>query len=504
MGISFFIGSSNQSVQYARNIKYIIEGLGHTAVVWDESSRFIPATYTLVDLEKASRDFDAAIFVYGEDDILETKDGLKKVVRDNVILETGLFAGRLGHERILICTSGNPKIPTDLLGLTHVPIEDIQFFKEKLSIWISAIQNTVPSIYKECNIMPRRIADNNPPLSERWKFAKEIWIVNFASTAFLASNSVVNENMARSKWKDIYIKKVLEGCKFKFLLTEPNSFADFDASFSKMVTDPKKGINTSSLISQALKAFASDREKTLKEYNINDDDLIEYKTTDIVLPYGLIMVINDEEHSNLDHIKVDLYSPFLSSDSERRSFIIYNDTSYNSNYDFFERQVRTLWKEGQTDINLVLNCKRINSSDIETSVSNNYRQYFVGDLKREQELEHIYDKKIEVGMSLYKSFKADQPHSHTYATEFLYILSGTYKLCIKTDMGLKYEELNQGDFFAIPKLTPYASKACANTKVLFIKAPGLNDKVDYKETDFNSFLKQWEEQKEELETIIIV
>ncbi|MGJ0701512.1 TIR domain-containing protein [Clostridium perfringens] len=43
---------------------------------------------------------------------------------DNVLLEYGLFAGELGEENVIFICKGNPKIATDLKGITHLDLKD--------------------------------------------------------------------------------------------------------------------------------------------------------------------------------------------------------------------------------------------------------------------------------------------------------------------------------------------------------------------------------------------
>ena len=63
---------------------------------------------------------------------------------------------------------------------------------------------------------------------------------------------------------------------------------------------------------------------------------------------------------------------------------------------------------------------------------------------------------------------------HDQTSEILYILQGTYKIFIM-DIMQEYT-LNKGDFFVLPPRTAYASKALAQTQVLFVKTGG-NDKL---------------------------
>lgn len=123
--------------------------------------------------------------------------------------------------------------------------------------------------------------------------------------------------------------------------------------------------------------------------------------------------------------------------------------------------------------------------EIDSSLEQVFRQYLVGNLKNPQILNHFEDD-IEIGISNYSTFKADIPHKHPVCSEYNYILEGTSKVLFLDD----WTEciFHAGDFYSIPKNTPYASKHMAGTKVLFIKTPSINDKT---KVDIDSKLEQW-------------
>lgn len=104
-----------------------------------------------------------------------------------------------------------------------------------------------------------------------------------------------------------------------------------------------------------------------------------------------------------------------------------------------------------------------------------YRQYFCGNLKKPQLLDFILTERLEIGISNYKNFTADTPHYHSTTPDMIYLLSGEFHIWIPSKQ--KNIILHQGDFISVPPQTPYASKAKAGTKVLFIKYCNGNDKV---------------------------
>ena len=118
----------------------------------------------------------------------------------------------------------------------------------------------------------------------------------------------------------------------------------------------------------------------------------------------------------------------------------------------------------------------IRRRQLDDALTHDYRQYLTGHLGRPQPfLKHI-DDDTEIGMSFYREFRSDTPHVHPVCTEHAYILEGMIRLRLLDGSGEEYE-LHPGDFFVLPPNTPYVTKNAPGTRVLFIKAPGRNDKT---------------------------
>lgn len=134
----------------------------------------------------------------------------------------------------------------------------------------------------------------------------------------------------------------------------------------------------------------------------------------------------------------------------------------------------------------------ITNDSLNEALNKEYRQYLAGRLSREQKhLKHI-DDDIEIGVSLYKEFTADKPHMHPVATEHGYVLQGSVKVKLLDGSGREYQ-FNEGDFFVLRTGIGYATKNAKNTKVLFIKSPGINDKTLVKiDTETKKWLSSWD------------
>lgn len=141
-------------------------------------------------------------------------------------------------------------------------------------------------------------------------------------------------------------------------------------------------------------------------------------------------------------------------------------------------------------LNRMKGIQKISKEKIDEALKLSDRQYLIGNLKVPQILEHIYDNEVEVGISHYKEFTSDKPHKHSDVTEYQMILQG--KSYIKNLFTNEIIQLNEGDFYIVHKNTPYAQKSTDNTKILFFKHPGMNDKIL---VDIDEVTREWLEEE---------
>ena len=101
-----------------------------------------------------------AVFVATPDDCTTIGDKTVSIPRSNVMLEFGLVAGRMGRHSTALCRYGGAVLPSDLKGLTDIPMDpcsasgeqvDAEKFRddaeEKLRHWckhLLATAETVP------------------------------------------------------------------------------------------------------------------------------------------------------------------------------------------------------------------------------------------------------------------------------------------------------------------------------------------------------------------------
>jgi len=324
-----FIGSSTESKDVAGDVKLILEHYGVTAKIWYDTDIFVGSKSTLENLNRAATNVDAALFIWTDDDIEFSKRGIFYTTRDNVILETGLFMGRLGTKCVGICKKRDVKLPSDLLGFTTISIDNITKLKQEIGEWLQNINHESLVVMNS-----RTVIDIAESLEDRWKYAKEVLFVNYSASIFLIPY-IASDAVYKREHQFLFMEKMRSGTLFKFIIVRPNSWAAKEAIKNKMKIMASQEINKKDVFAMSL--------ESLNTMKATYSDRLQYRTTDIALPYAAMQVINDDEHKYLDHIKIDLYSP-LSLDSERRSFIV---KSGSENYNFFSNNIIEIWNEAK-------------------------------------------------------------------------------------------------------------------------------------------------------------
>jgi len=135
-----FIGSSTEYLSVAHSVQ---EGLLHTDIsvkVWTQDV-FRPADFTLAALEREAINSDFALFLFGNEDLVISRDDELACPRDNVVFELGLFSGKLSSERVYFTKEigVDIKIPSDLAGVT--PIQYKRKPGEDISVSVQPICN---------------------------------------------------------------------------------------------------------------------------------------------------------------------------------------------------------------------------------------------------------------------------------------------------------------------------------------------------------------------------
>lgn len=121
-GIRVFVISSVEGLGVARAIQEAFEHDPFTVEIWTDGC-FKIANYTLDSLEERVDQSDFAIAIAHADDITTSRNQTWPAPRDNVVLELGLFMGRLGRKRAILMEprEESVKLPSDLAGITTIP-----------------------------------------------------------------------------------------------------------------------------------------------------------------------------------------------------------------------------------------------------------------------------------------------------------------------------------------------------------------------------------------------
>jgi hypothetical protein len=115
---SVFVGSSREGIEVARAVQAQLVEVSDVEV-WNE----VPSRLgkgTLESLVDALDTYDFAVLVLTADDLIVSRGVEQNSARDNVLIELGLFIGRIGRQRtfLLVPKESNVKIPSDLAGVT--------------------------------------------------------------------------------------------------------------------------------------------------------------------------------------------------------------------------------------------------------------------------------------------------------------------------------------------------------------------------------------------------
>lgn len=115
---SIFIASSVESLQVARAVQANLER-DAIVTVWDQGA-FQPSEHTMESLDRLLRTSGFAVCILAPDDHVVSRGQPSLRIRDNVVMELGLFIGRLGRSRcfgIVARPHGDLSLPSDVLGI---------------------------------------------------------------------------------------------------------------------------------------------------------------------------------------------------------------------------------------------------------------------------------------------------------------------------------------------------------------------------------------------------
>jgi hypoxanthine phosphoribosyltransferase len=152
-----FVASSREGLPVARMVQ---QHLSHDALVtvWTDNV-FNPSDYAFESLERQLDAADCALFIMTPDDMVKTRGNAARAPRDNVVLELGLFAGRLGRRRAIAMVPRNwpVKLPSDLLGINPVGYEHYED-KSLLPAALGAACNEIRLYLEGLSLQPKHLS----------------------------------------------------------------------------------------------------------------------------------------------------------------------------------------------------------------------------------------------------------------------------------------------------------------------------------------------------------
>jgi hypothetical protein len=161
-----FIGSSREGLPIAEALQL---NLDHSADVQPWSQGVFGLTEgSLESLVKRLDDFDFAILVLTPDDVVISREQASPSARDNVLLELGLFLGRLGRERCFIVydRSSSIKLPSDLAGVTAATFQPHS--SGNLQPALGAASTQIKGVIQKLGKLPSR--DGSVPIDSQTHF----------------------------------------------------------------------------------------------------------------------------------------------------------------------------------------------------------------------------------------------------------------------------------------------------------------------------------------------
>lgn len=355
--MKIFIGSSEDAKNIARFVRTCLENLEMDleVVCWWEAFR--TSHYTLEELLRQAEECDGGVFILNADDkIYLERDEEKEstyVPRDNVLVEAGIFYGKLGQNGTVLYRVGNVKRISDFDGVTRIDHDERKkgSIEDKLRDWVEGLGEKCRAsrgqlLEKNVLLKSRKYIHENFTSEQRlhikdgkYKYISNIRVMNFAG------NLMINpEEAADLRHREISgtlsynLMKILEEteAEFDLILTAPT-----EANFSDLTTkiaNQRMGNSAGTVYSAWSRIFQNLKEDSIyKKAYIGKTKRFFVWAIKIGIPFAIFNVeFLGEYDKKYSHVKIDLYSAKIRNEDERRSFIIWKAED-EENYDFFVR-----------------------------------------------------------------------------------------------------------------------------------------------------------------------
>lgn len=193
-----FIASSSEASLHAEAVNLqLTEEM--QSEVW--TNAFDLSSITITQIIKKTKESDYAVFIFHPDDQIFIRNVEYNSVRDNVVLELGMFIGSLGLEKCFILipksTERDFRLPSDLLGVTvsHYDVQDKNIIRAitpsctKIKFSIKSLENSKieTDVLSQESILKAQLNDAK----------SQIWTMNFDMQRMTESANNANDIIKR-------------------------------------------------------------------------------------------------------------------------------------------------------------------------------------------------------------------------------------------------------------------------------------------------------------------
>ncbi|MGD0385710.1 MAG: L-histidine N(alpha)-methyltransferase [Solirubrobacteraceae bacterium] len=161
-----FIGSPGEAIGLATTLQGLLER-DASVRVWNQAV-FEPNRSTLQGVLAATDTYDFACFLAPPVDTTVSRGAEQNVTRDNVILEYGLFLGRLGPDRVFLLAprGASLALPSDLAGVTYLDYKPVDADNPASAV-LAPVAQSIQEKIKEVGPQPRQAPRRYAPVLER-------------------------------------------------------------------------------------------------------------------------------------------------------------------------------------------------------------------------------------------------------------------------------------------------------------------------------------------------
>lgn len=149
-----FVASSVGGLEAAYAIQQLLESSNLDVTVWSQGV-FGSSDYALANLSEIANRTDFAVFVFTYEDAKQLRNSRVHTVRDNIILELGIFLGLLGATRTFVIAPHADKalrLPSDLSGFAFL---SFNAHRTNLDVALSPAVQKIVAVAAELGPRPR-------------------------------------------------------------------------------------------------------------------------------------------------------------------------------------------------------------------------------------------------------------------------------------------------------------------------------------------------------------